>query len=121
MRCTKFILLLFAATALSTAVAIFAQDPDVHVYGSLMDGPVQPQDFAKWLTDMKRWRHEQRVRIGYDGSEYDRPALKWTQSSFMQPQMMVEDRYFYDSVGVDIRSIATSMISISDMAASTRC
>ena len=26
------------------------------------------------------------------------PALKWTQSSFMQPQMMVHDRYFYDPV-----------------------
>ena len=25
-------------------------------------------------------------------------ALKWTQSSFMQPQMMVHDRYFYDPV-----------------------
>jgi formylglycine-generating enzyme required for sulfatase activity len=24
------------------------------------------------------------------------PALKWTQSSFMQPQMMVQDRYIYD-------------------------
>lgn len=37
-------------------------------------------------------------RIGYDGSEYDRPELKWAQSSFLQPQMMVEDRYFYDPV-----------------------
>ena len=25
-------------------------------------------------------------------------ALKWTQSSFIQPQMMVQDRYFYDPV-----------------------
>jgi formylglycine-generating enzyme required for sulfatase activity len=24
------------------------------------------------------------------------PSLKWTQSSFIQPQMMIEDRYFYD-------------------------
>jgi formylglycine-generating enzyme required for sulfatase activity len=24
------------------------------------------------------------------------PALQWTQSSFIQPQMMVQDRYFYD-------------------------
>ena len=24
------------------------------------------------------------------------PELKWTQSSFMQPQMMIQDRYFYD-------------------------
>ena len=26
------------------------------------------------------------------------PELRWTQSSFIQPQMMVEDRYFYDPV-----------------------
>jgi hypothetical protein len=26
------------------------------------------------------------------------PALQWTQSSFIQPQMMVQDRYLYDPV-----------------------
>jgi formylglycine-generating enzyme required for sulfatase activity len=36
--------------------------------------------------------------MGYDSSRYDLPALKWTQSSFMQPQMMVHDRYFYDPI-----------------------
>ena len=41
---------------------------------------------------------ERRIRIGYDGARYDLPALKWTQSSFMQPQMMVQDRYFYDPI-----------------------
>ena len=41
---------------------------------------------------------ERRIRVGYDGARYDLPALKWTQSSFMQPQMMVQDRYFYDPV-----------------------
>ena len=45
---------------------------------------------------MKRWRIEQLKRIGYDPAEYERPELKWTQSSYMQPQMMIEDRYFYD-------------------------
>jgi formylglycine-generating enzyme required for sulfatase activity len=39
---------------------------------------------------------EARIRAGYSGQEYDRPESKWTQSSFIQPQMMVEDRYFYD-------------------------
>jgi formylglycine-generating enzyme required for sulfatase activity len=34
----------------------------------------------------------------YSGAEYDRPELKWTQRSFIQPQMMVEDRYLYDPV-----------------------
>ena len=51
-----------------------------------------------WLTDIRHWRIERRIRIGYNGSRYDLPALKWTQSSFFQPQMMVEDRYFYDPV-----------------------
>jgi formylglycine-generating enzyme required for sulfatase activity len=41
---------------------------------------------------------ERRIRIGYNGARYDLPALQWTQSSFMQPQMMVQDRYFYDPV-----------------------
>ncbi|HVN18076.1 MAG TPA: SUMF1/EgtB/PvdO family nonheme iron enzyme [Dongiaceae bacterium] len=49
-----------------------------------------------WLGDIKHWRNERRIRIGYEGSRYDLPALKWTQSSFFQPQMMVQDRYFYD-------------------------
>ena len=51
-----------------------------------------------WLADIRHWRNERRIRIGYDGSRYDLAALKWTQSSLMQPQMMVQDRYFYDPI-----------------------
>jgi len=51
-----------------------------------------------WLADITHWRNERRIRIGYNGDRYDLPALKWTQSSFFQPQMMAEDRYFYDPV-----------------------
>jgi formylglycine-generating enzyme required for sulfatase activity len=51
-----------------------------------------------WLADVRHWREERRIRIGYDGSRYNLPALRWTQSSFIQPQMMVQDRYFYDPV-----------------------
>ncbi len=55
-----------------------------------------PEDYKAWLKDITHWRMEARVRAGYSGQEYERPELKWTQSSFIQPQMMVEDRYFYD-------------------------
>jgi len=58
--------------------------------------PCSPTEHKAWLADITRWRAERRTRIGYDGARYDLPALKWTQSSFMQPQMMVQDRYFYD-------------------------
>ncbi len=58
--------------------------------------PCPPFTHDRWLADLKHWRTERRIRIAYDPSRYDMPALKWTQSSFMQPQMMVHDRYFYD-------------------------
>jgi formylglycine-generating enzyme required for sulfatase activity len=54
------------------------------------------EDHEAWLADIRHWRDEERIRIGYDGSRYSLAALQWTQSSFMQPQMMVQDRYFYD-------------------------
>ncbi len=53
-----------------------------------------------WLKDIEHWRFERSIRTGLtiDDWRYGEPALKWTQSSFIQPQMMVEDRYFYDPV-----------------------
>jgi len=60
--------------------------------------PCAQNEHDAWLADIRHWRDERRIRIGYEGSRYDLPALKWTQSSFIQPQMMVEDRYFYDPV-----------------------
>jgi formylglycine-generating enzyme required for sulfatase activity len=50
----------------------------------------------RWLRDLEHWRAERRIRIAYDPSRYELPALRWTQSSFIQPQLMVQDRYFFD-------------------------
>jgi hypothetical protein len=36
------------------------------------------------------------VRMGYDGSNYARPELEWTQRNFVCVQMMIEQRNFYD-------------------------
>ena len=60
--------------------------------------PCSQTEHESWLADITHWRMERRIRVGYDGARYDLPALKWTQSSFMQPQMMVQDRFFYDPV-----------------------
>jgi len=93
---------------------VAAQDTNFAPQGSQIPGPGHPTpgpswraerdewksgqvaDYGPWLADLKHWRREYLVRIGYDGSEYDRPELKWTQRNFIQPQMMVEERYFYD-------------------------
>ena len=60
--------------------------------------PCSAEDHQIWLQDITHWRDERRIRIGYNGARYDMPELSWTQSSFMQPQMMVQDRFFYDPV-----------------------
>ncbi len=49
-----------------------------------------------WLNDMREFRSERRIRVQYHDHRYADPATKWTQSSFVQPQMMAHDRYFYD-------------------------
>jgi len=45
---------------------------------------------------MLTWREQERIRIKYHDDQYARKELLWTQRSFVQPQMMIEERYFYD-------------------------
>jgi iron(II)-dependent oxidoreductase len=98
---------------LACVTAVAAQDTKFQPEGQQIPGPgclnmrgaweggtkpCSTEEHESWLADVRHWRDERRIRIGYDGSRYDLPALKWTQSSFIQPQMMVEDRFFYDPV-----------------------
>lgn len=59
-------------------------------------GPETAEEFPGWLSAMRKWRDEERSRIGYDPANYDRPELTWAQRNPIQPQVMVEDRYLYD-------------------------
>ncbi len=79
-----------------TAEAALGQDTKYPPQGEQIPGPEKPADSAAWLADIEHWRREHLIRMGYNDSEYLRPELLWTQSSFIQPQMMIEDRYFYD-------------------------
>jgi hypothetical protein len=49
-----------------------------------------------WVREVRDWRREHLIRIGYNDSYYRRPELQWAQRNFVHAQMMVEDRYFYD-------------------------
>ena len=68
------------------------------LHGAWEVGPVPcaARTHQDWLQEITHWRTERRIRIGYDSSRYEMPSLQWTQSGFMQPQMMVHDRYLYD-------------------------
>ena len=99
-----FAVLVICAFAQDTRFAPKGQQipvPDCLTMKGAWEGGSKPctqEDQKAWLADITHWRNERRIRIGYNGSRYDLPAFKWTQSSFMQPQMMVQDRYFYDPV-----------------------
>ena len=100
---------------LSITVAL-AQDTRHEPQGNVFPGPgqgagglgwvsemepwsVDPKaDFPFWLHDLKVWRNERLTRMGYDDAQYRRPELQWAQRDFIQPQMMAEERYFYDPV-----------------------
>ena len=69
-----------------------------HAWESTPSETCAPLTYENWLRDLEHWRVERRIRTAFDPSRYELPALRWTQSSFIQPQMMVQDRYFYDPV-----------------------
>ncbi|HEX4022818.1 MAG TPA: SUMF1/EgtB/PvdO family nonheme iron enzyme [Acidobacteriaceae bacterium] len=72
--------------------------PDCLQISQQSNQPCTSAELAAWMHDMQHWRMERRIRMGFDPSQYQRPELQWTASSFIQPQMMVQDRYFYDPV-----------------------
>jgi hypothetical protein len=73
------------------------QDVQLKTPGEVIHGPAAAEDNAAWLRAMCQWRQKRRAETGYDGSEYSRPELAWAQRSFIQPLVMVEERYLYDS------------------------
>ncbi len=109
---------LFAAAVTLTALPARAQDSNYRPQGQQIPppacytlteawedlragpgpAPCTPELQQEWLKDVQHWKEERRIRIGYDDARYRMPELKWAQSSFIQPQTMVQDRYLYDPV-----------------------
>jgi len=59
-------------------------------------GPESPADASSWLEGLKTWRENRRTLLRYDGNEYERPELEWTQHIFSQVQILIWDRDLYD-------------------------
>jgi formylglycine-generating enzyme required for sulfatase activity len=110
-RSSIFSLTLLACVSFSTAIS--AQDSAYQPVGQQIPAPscltthgaweggssaCSADTHTAWLKDIHHWKTERLIRIGYNGDRYANPATEWTQSSFMQPQMMVQDRYFYDPI-----------------------
>jgi hypothetical protein len=93
---------------------VLPQDPPIQVKPQQIEGPscasvpvwqslaaaalCRDDELMAWLEGAIAWRKAQRIRVGFRDDEYRRPDLAWTQTDYIQTQMMVHERFFYDPV-----------------------
>jgi formylglycine-generating enzyme required for sulfatase activity len=93
---TRWIIICISLAMLVAPCLGWSQDTAYPPQDAQIPGPSSPSDFPAWLADLKHWRSERLVRMGYDDANYKRPELQWTQHNFVCVQMMVEERDFFD-------------------------
>jgi len=77
---------------------VAAEDTVLRIGGEVISGPKDSASRGAWYEKMQTWRDDARKRTQYQDGQYRRAELLWAQHAFVQPQVMVEDRYFYDPV-----------------------
>jgi hypothetical protein len=94
------VLLLFCAS-----ISIGAADNDAcqaQPYGGgEMDGPSAGQSASEYLTTIRAFKTACRAQLKWghpseDPAIYQKEALRWTQTSYIQPQVHPFDQYLYD-------------------------
>lgn len=59
-----------------------ALDPEVGDIAKIFAAPEDPADWPAWRAALTRWRDEAHERLGYQGTQYDRPETAWTRSCY---------------------------------------
>jgi formylglycine-generating enzyme required for sulfatase activity len=107
-----FLCLLAAVTGLESQTLPAIENPRTipvrvvqsteYKFEQLLAGPERTEDFDAWLAGMRTYKGQMRAllkeRCGDLADAYAEPTLQWAQRSFIQPQMMAHDRYFYNPV-----------------------
>jgi hypothetical protein len=71
-------------------------DPEVGDIAKIFAAPEDPADWPAWRAALTRWRAEARERLGYRGSQYDRPATAWTAGCYSVALVWLWDERLFD-------------------------
>lgn len=93
----RYLLILISFLCLTTA--LYAQKPEIQSdHYELFAGPKSPPERDSWYSVMLRWRENEKKEIGYHDSAYSTPQTGWSEYAFINVQMLVWDRFFYNPV-----------------------
>jgi formylglycine-generating enzyme required for sulfatase activity len=102
--CASLFCLLGGLPASAADAPSSSSDPilKANTHGELLAPPATPEDYPAWAARLRAYRSEVRPIVANARGElpdpYSERALQWARRSFIQPQMMAHDRFFYDLV-----------------------
>jgi hypothetical protein len=73
-----------------------ALDPEVGDIAKIFAAPQAPADWPAWRAALRSWRDEAHERLGYRGTQYDRPETAWTRSCYSVALVWLWDERLYN-------------------------
>ena len=61
-------------------------------------GPKSTKNAELWQIKIKQWREIEKAKLAYNDAYYTSQNFQWVQQNFIQPQMMAQERTFYDPI-----------------------
>ena len=97
--CTQLSRMRAVVAALVGISGVLAQTPEIGNQEAIA-GPTDQstEAYLKWWDSRTSWRDE--TVPGLNLSAYDNPELQWARTSFIQPQLMIHDKFLYDRESV---------------------
>jgi hypothetical protein len=81
---------------------LWPQDPWQGAGNTLFPAPTSSDDHAEWLEGLRAWQTATRAAAGIPaegGEVHQVPELRWTQTSYIQPQVHTFDRMLWNETG----------------------
>merc|ERR1719317_387646 len=75
-----------------TCLCLALPDKNYQVYEGPRDK--RPATLLQWREEFTQWQEDNMARLNL--SLYDYKEVKWARTSFIQPQLMIHDRFLYD-------------------------